>query len=143
MMKVAKFEDIEVGDESTPLQIPPLTRTMIVRYAGASHDFNPNHHDEEYALANGNKAVFAMGMLPAGFCGRLLTDWFGHESLSRLRLRFVSRFWPGDELTCIARVTNKNFDENGRQIECEFESRNQNNEPVIRGDATIRFETAD
>ena len=50
------FNAIKVGDAPAPLVCGPLTRTQFVRYAGASHDFNPNHHDEVYAQANGNKA---------------------------------------------------------------------------------------
>src|SRR5688500_11006646 len=98
-----RFSTLQVGDASPPLVCGPLTRTQFVRYAGASHDFNPNHHDEVYATASGNKAVFGMGMLAAGYCARLLTDWLGIGALARLRIRFASRFWPGDVLTCTAR----------------------------------------
>ena len=85
------FQSIKSGDAPAPLVCGPLTRTQFVRYAGASHDFNPNHHDEIYAQASGNKAVFGMGMLAGGFCARLLTDWLGDGSLRRLRIRFASR----------------------------------------------------
>ena len=64
------FNAIKIGDTPPPLVCGPLTRTQFVRYAGASHDFNPNHHDEVYAQANGNKTVFGMGMLPGGYCAR-------------------------------------------------------------------------
>ena len=76
-MMPPSFGAINVGDAPAPLVCGPLTRTDFVRYAGASHDFNPNHHDEVYAKANGNKAVFGMGMLAGGYCARLLTDWLG------------------------------------------------------------------
>jgi len=99
------FPSINIGDAPTPLVCGPLTRTQFVRYAGASHDFNPNHHDEVYAKASGNKAVFGMGMLAGGYCARLLTDWLGDGALRGLRIRFASRFWPGDVLTCSAAVT--------------------------------------
>ena len=90
------FDSVNIGDAPPPLVCDPLTRTQLVRYAGASHDFNPNHHDEVYARANGNKAVFGMGMLAGGYCARLVTDWLGDGALRRLRIRFASRFWPGD-----------------------------------------------
>jgi acyl dehydratase len=130
------FDTIKLGDAPPPLVCGPLTRTQFVRYAGASHDFNPNHHDEIYARANGNKSVFGLGMLAGGFCARLLTDWLGDGSLQRLRIRFASRFWPGDVLTCTARVTDKRELEGKRLIFCEFSSVNQDGEVVIRGDAT-------
>ena len=127
------FKSVQVGDAPEPLLCGPLTRTDFVRYAGASHDFNPNHHDEIYAVANGNKTVFGMGMLAGGYCARLLTDWLGDAALRRLRIRFASRFWPDDVLTCTAKVTQKG---EGGLIECEFSAVNQNGEEIVRGDAT-------
>ncbi len=127
------FKSVQVGDAPSPLVCGPLTRTDFVRYAGASHDFNPNHHDEIYAVANGNKTVFGMGMLAGGYCARLLTDWLGDGALKRLRIRFASRFWPDDVLTCTATVTQKG---EGGLIECEFSAVNQDGEVIVRGDAT-------
>jgi acyl dehydratase len=130
------FQTLQVGDAPPPLICGPLTRTQFVRYAGASHDFNPNHHDEVYATANGNKAVFGMGMLAGGFCARQLTDWFGVAALAKLRIRFASRFWPGDVLTCTAKVTGKREENGKRLIDCEFSATSQTGEVIIRGDAT-------
>lgn len=128
------FGSISIGDAPQPLVCGPLTRTDFVRFAGASHDFNPNHHDEVYATKHGNKAVFGMGMLAAGYCARLLTDWLGDGALKRLRIRFASRFWPDDVLTCTAKITGKT--ESGSLVECEFTMTNQDGEIVMRGDAT-------
>jgi acyl dehydratase len=132
----ASFDRIQVGDAPAPLVCGPLTRTDFVRYAGASHDFNPNHHDELYAQASGNKAVFGMGMLAGGYCARQLTDWFGVGALARLRIRFASRFWPGDVLTCTAKVTGKREEGGQKLVDCEFSAVNQAGEVIIRGDAT-------
>ncbi|MFQ5915310.1 MAG: MaoC family dehydratase [Nitrospinota bacterium] len=136
MAKPLYFEEVKVGDATEPLVMGPLTRTQIVKYAGASRDFNPNHHDEVYARAHGNKSVFAMGMLPGGYCARLLTEWFGDGALRRLRLRFISRAWPGDVLTCAARITRKYEDGADARVECEFSATNQQGETMIQGDAT-------
>jgi peroxisomal enoyl-CoA hydratase 2 len=130
------FPSINIGDAPPALVCGPLTRTQFVRYAGASHDFNPNHHDEVYAKASGNKAVFGMGMLAGGYCARLLTDWFGDGALRALRIRFASRFWPGDVLTCSAAVTGKREVAGEGLVDCEFSAVNQNGDLIIRGDAT-------
>jgi len=135
-MSTPSFASIRIGDAPAPLVCGPLTRTDFVRYAGASLDLNPNHHDEVYARANGNRTVFGMGMLAGGYCARLMTDWLGYESLQRLRIRFVSRFWPDDVLTITARVTGKREEGGNRLLDCEFTCANQNGEVVIRGDAT-------
>jgi acyl dehydratase len=75
-------------------------------------------------------------MLAGGYCARQLTDWFGVGALKRLRIRFASRFWSGDVLTCSARVTGKREEGGVRLIDCEFSAVNQSGEVVIRGDAT-------
>jgi acyl dehydratase len=83
----------------------PLERVDIVRYAGASGDFNPIHTDEGYARATGAPTVFAMGMLPAGYLAHALSDWFGGpQRIRRFKVRFTTRVWPGDELACSGRV---------------------------------------
>ena len=133
-MPTPSFDSVQVGDAPKPLVCGPLTRTDFVRYAGASLDLNPNHHDEVYAQRNGNKTVFGMGMLAGGYCGRLMTDWFGDAALRRLRIRFASRFWPDDVLTITARITAKHEAE--ALVDCEFTCVNQNGEVIIRGDAT-------
>ena len=135
-MPAPSFVSIRVGDAPEPLRCGPLTRTDFVRYAGASLDLNPNHHDEVYAQANGNKTVFGMGMLAGGYCGRLLTGWLGHSALRRLRIRFASRFWPDDVLTITARVTETRQADGVGLVECEFTCVNQTGEVIIRGDAT-------
>jgi acyl dehydratase len=83
----------------------PLQRVDIVRYAGASGDFNPIHTDEGYARATGAPTVFAMGMLPAGYLAHALSDWFGGpQRVRRFKVRFTTRVWPGDEIACGGRV---------------------------------------
>ncbi len=71
-----------------------------------------------------------------GYCARLLTDWLGDGPLRRLRIRFASRFWPDDVLTCSAPVTGKREDDGEGLVEREFSAVNQNGQVVIRGDAT-------
>ena len=77
----------------------PLTRTDIVRYAGAGGDLNPIHHDEPLAQAAGFPTVFGMGMLHAGMLGVRLARWVGPDNLKTYKVRFVGQVWPGDVLT--------------------------------------------
>ena len=80
-----------------------------------------------------------MGMLAGGYCARLLTDWLGDGALRRLRIRFASRFWPGDVLTCTARITAKHEHDGRGLVDCEFSAVNQDGEVIIRGDATAQL----
>ncbi|GAA1432818.1 MaoC family dehydratase [Microlunatus lacustris] len=71
-----RVDDVAVGTELPPLTVR-LTRTDLVRYAGASGDFNPIHHSEHFAAAVGLPGVVAHGLLTMGTALRLVTDWVG------------------------------------------------------------------
>lgn len=133
------YEDVQEGEEASPLSIESITRTHIVRYAGASGDFNPLHHDEPFAQRVGYPSVFAMGMMTAGFLGHMLTDWMGLKNLRVYRVRFLSLVWPGDDLTCKGKVVEKHI-ENGRgYVHCDLTVENQRGEVVISGYAKVEL----
>jgi acyl dehydratase len=99
------MEGVSPGMEFGEMVFGPLERVDIVKYAGASGDFNPIHTDEGYARATGAPTVFAMGMLPAGYLAHAAADWFGgSQNLRRFKVRFTTRVWPGDEIACTGRV---------------------------------------
>ena len=127
------LEDVQEGHEIPAFVVDGLTRTDLVRYAGASGDFNPIHHDEEFAKMAGNPTVFGHGMLTAGFVAKCVTDFVGPENLRRYKVRFASRVWPGDTITCKGRVTRK-YEEGGeRRIDGELVALRQTGEFAVTG----------
>jgi acyl dehydratase len=80
------------------MRVGPITRTDIVRYAGAGGDFNPVHHDDVYARSLGLPGVFAMGLLGAGYLSRVLAAEFGASTVERFTVRFRAQMWPGETL---------------------------------------------
>ena len=68
--------EVSVGDELPPLSVR-VTRADLVRYAGASGDFNPIHWNERFAREVGLPGVIAHGMLTMGLAARIVTDWAG------------------------------------------------------------------
>ena len=132
------FEDLAVGDEAPPLVVEDISRTHFVRYAGASGDFNPMHHDDTIASSVGNPSVFGHGMLTAGLMARVLKDWFGAEALRRYQVRFSKQVWPGETLTCTAKVTGlRDPDEDGvGLVDVECQVVNQDGEAKLTGTAT-------
>jgi acyl dehydratase len=124
------------GETLPAVVIDDLSRTDLVRYAGASGDFNPIHHDEGFARSAGNPTVFGHGMLTAGFVGRCITDYVGVANLRRYKVRFATRVWPGDTITCTGRVTRR-FEENGEtRIEGEVVAMTQKGEAAVMGSFT-------
>ena len=65
---------IEVGTELPPLTVT-VRRENLVRYAGASGDFNPIHWNDRMAVALGLPGVIAHGMLTMASAVRVVTDW--------------------------------------------------------------------
>ncbi len=80
---------VEVGTVLPPLSVT-LTRDSLVRYAGASTDFNPIHWSDRAAHALGLPGVIAHGMLTMGLALRLVTDWVGDPGrVVAYRVRFT------------------------------------------------------
>jgi acyl dehydratase len=92
--------ELRVGTALPERRFGPQTRTDIARYQGASGDFNPIHHDDEFARSSGLPGVISVGMLQAGYLGTYCVELFGPESVRRLSVRFADQVWPGDRLVC-------------------------------------------
>jgi acyl dehydratase len=70
------FDELSIGD-ALPGQTFTLTRADLVRYAGASGDFNPIHWNERFAREVGLPGVIAHGMLTMATAVRVVVDWVG------------------------------------------------------------------
>ena len=136
---MTSFDAVSVG-ESRSEEFPALTRTMFVKYAGASGDFNPMHHDDTIATQVGNPSVFGHGMLTMGLAARVLTDWFGPEALRRYQVRFAKQVWPGDVLTATATVTGKRDADGEHLVDLDVTVVNQDGVQSITGSATAAAE---
>lgn len=130
------FEELAVGDELPSLR-HLLTRTDLVRYAGASGDFNPMHHDEVLAQAAAQPSVFGHGMYSMGLLASALTGFAGVGSVVAYRVRFTRQTWPGETLVTVVRVASKRV-ENGRpllDVDCSLV--NDGDEIKLSGTATL------
>lgn len=75
-MTLRAHSEVAEGEELPPLHVT-VTRADLVRYAGASEDFNPIHWNERVAREVGLPDVIAHGMLTMALAGRLVTEWAG------------------------------------------------------------------
>jgi acyl dehydratase len=106
------FEDVQVGDELPRLVKAPVTLAQLVRYAGASGDFNPLHTDPQVGEMIGTGGIIAHGMLIMGFVGQLLSNYVGPEALRHFNTRFKGMTHLGDVITCTGVITKK-YEEDG------------------------------
>jgi acyl dehydratase len=134
------FEAVKVGDELPPLVKPPVDRSQIARFAGATGDFGPLHVDEPFARNAGFPSVLVPGMLAMAFLGELVTDWLRGARVRRFGARFVKIVWPGDVVTVRGRVADRRFEAGGRYaVDIEVWGENQRGELVVRGAVTAQL----
>ncbi len=134
------FEAVKVGDELPPLVKPPVDRSQVARFAGATGDYGPLHVDEPFARNAGFPSVLVPGMLAMGFLGELVTDWLRGARVRRFGARFVKIVWPGDVVTVRGRVADRRFEAGGRYaVDIEVWGENQRGELVVRGAVTAQL----
>jgi 3-oxo-4,17-pregnadiene-20-carboxyl-CoA hydratase beta subunit len=123
-MTTLSFEDVNVGDELPPLDVP-LTRTLIVATAIASRDYQDVHHDPGLAQQRGSKDIFMNILTTNGFVGRFITDWAGPDAiLQRVAIRLGAPNYPGDTMVMTGTVTNKTIEDGRGVVDVEVRGAN-------------------
>jgi len=106
-MSTVTFESLSVGDEVTSRQ-DTLTRDRLVRYAGASGDFNPIHYRDDVAQSVGLPGVLAHGMLTMGVASAPAVEWLGVSGWVRdYQVRFTRPVPVDAELGAVVTTTVK------------------------------------
>jgi acyl dehydratase len=108
MAATVAYDEVEVGTE-LPAGVFPVTRATLVRYAGASGDFNPIHWNERFAREVGLPDVIAHGMFTMASAIRVVTDWVGDPgAVVEYGVRFTKPVVvPNDEEGAVVEVTAK------------------------------------
>jgi acyl dehydratase len=103
-----RYDEVEVGTE-LPARSFPVTRDDLVRYAGASGDFNPIHWNERFAREVGLPDVIAHGMFTMAEAARVVTDWLGDPgALVEYGVRFTKPVVvPDDGVGAVVEVTGR------------------------------------
>ena len=87
-----------VGYELEERTLPPVDRMRLIKYAGASGDFNPIHLLDEAAEAAGLPGIIAHGMLTVATMGLLFSPYLQHGYVKGFRSRFSGMVFLGDVL---------------------------------------------
>src|SRR5712692_11091065 len=127
------YEDVEVGDAIPMLVKSPVSHLQLVRYAGASGDFNPLHTDPKIGELVGIGGIIAHGMLIMGFVGQLLSDYVGPTALRKFGVRFRGMTRIGDEITCTGTITEKYEADGEARIAGKVQAADQNGDIKVTG----------
>ncbi len=116
-----------------------VTQDQVNRYAQVSGDGNLIHLDPEFAANSTFGQIVAHGMLVLAFPSEMLTQAFGRSWLEngRLKVRFRTPVYPGEEVVTFGRVTGVVAEEGGRRIQCSVGCRKAGGQDVITGEASV------
>ena len=127
------YEDVQVGDDIPKLVKSPVSHLQLVRYAGASGDFNPLHTDPKIGELVGIGGIIAHGMLIMGFVGQMLSDYVGPTALRKFDARFKGMTRLDDVITCTGTITEKYEAGDEARIAGKVQAADQNGEVKVAG----------
>ena len=130
------FSNVNEGDEAPSLS-HEIDRTDLVKYAGASGDFNPMHTNEAAAKKAELPSVFGHGMFTMGFLATAVTNWAGVGNLAEYGVRFTKQTWPGETLVTKIIVTAKGELDGRKTLTAKVSVANQDGEEKVSGTAIV------
>ena len=126
-----------VGSIVVDKSFPPITRTTLALYAGASGDLNPMHIDIDFARKSGFPDVFAQGMLVMAMLGQALTDAVRPDRLRSFSTRFVAITELGARIRCEGTVAELLEAEGEKRARIALTAKNESGEVKLSGEAVV------
>ena len=127
--------ELRVGESLQPVELAPVTRLDLIKYAGASGDFNPIHTIDEEATNAGLPGIIAHGMWTMGNLAKLFTPYLEEGFIEDYAIRFRSMVFIDDVLTLQALLQK----EEAGQKEFKVVAVNQNGQEVVNGTIVFRM----
>ncbi len=140
-MASPSYDGTQAGAEIAPRQYQ-VTRRDLVRYAGASGDFNVIHWNERIATSVGLPDVIAHGMLTMALAGRFLTEWAGDPgAVTEFGVRFSSPVVvPDDDKGALVEVSGLVTGKlDGHQVTVDVTARSGETKVLTRAHAVVRL----
>jgi len=137
---ITDFDSINEGDFVVSLKKEAITQLQLIRYAGASGDFNPIHTIPENAKEAGLDNTIAHGMLIMGFIGEMITKNFNINNIKKFSVSFKNITKLGEKLEAKAIVKRKITNEDGNFAELRVFIDNEAGEIKADGKVLIYFE---
>jgi acyl dehydratase len=135
------YTDVETGTQ-IPARRYPVTRLSLVKYCGASGDFNVIHWNERIARAVGLPDVIAHGMFTMAQAGRFVTDWAGPgATVTEFGVRFSSMVVvPDDEFGATIEVSGQVEEKlDGNRVAIGLTAKSRDAKVLTRARAVVRL----
>lgn len=132
---MAKIEELNVGDSLTSIELGPVSRLDLIKYAGASGDFNPIHTIDKEAEIAGLPGIIAHGMWTMGNMTRLFTPYLEKGFVQKFTNRFSGMVFLGDVVTFKAELKEKQ----DQDLIFRVEAVKQDGKTAANGKVTFRL----
>ncbi|MFD2922341.1 MaoC/PaaZ C-terminal domain-containing protein [Halobacillus naozhouensis] len=126
--------ELAVGESLQPVTLDPVSRLDLIKYAGASGDYNPIHTIDEEAEKAGLPGIIAHGMWTMGNLSKLFTPYYEEGFIEDYTIRFKGMVFLNDEVTLHA-VLIENKEE---KLNFDVKATNQDGKEVIKGNVAFR-----
>ncbi|MBM7693767.1 acyl dehydratase [Peribacillus deserti] len=124
-----KLAELQAGESLESTQLDPVTRLDLIKYAGASGDYNPIHTIDEEAKKAGLPGIIAHGMWTMGNLSKLFTSFYEEGYMEDYLIRFKGMVFLNDSITLKAVLHEKE----GNKLHFKVAAVNQDDREVIKG----------
>jgi acyl dehydratase len=124
-----KIAELQIGDSLENVQLNPVSRLDLIKYAGASGDYNPIHTIDEEAKKAGLPGIIAHGMWTMGNLAKLFTSYYEEGFIQDYSVRFKGMVFLNDVITLTATLKEKM----GNKLRFNVLAVNQNGNEVLKG----------
>jgi acyl dehydratase len=127
---MSTLTQLQVGESLKEIQLDPVSRIDLIKYAGASGDFNPIHTIDEEAKKAGLPGIIAHGMWTMGNLAKLFTPYFEEGFVQDYSIRFKGMVFLNDVITL--KATLKEVVDN--KLHFQVQAVDQNGNEVLKGE---------
>lgn len=137
-MQRIKFTEYNEGQDIPELRVGPIKQMDLVRYAGASGDFNPIHNDVEFAKSAGLPGTIAHGMYIMALMGRQVTNWAHPLQVKFFGVKFKGMTLPGETVVFTGKIKKKKEENGEKLIMVSLTAANDKGDVKVSGDLTVK-----
>ncbi|MBA2872173.1 acyl dehydratase [Anoxybacillus calidus] len=129
-----KIAELKIGEALEDVQLNPVSRLDLIKYAGASGDYNPIHTIDEEAKKAGLPGIIAHGMWTMGNLSKLFTSYYEEGFIQDYSIRFKGMVFLNDVITLKATLEEKM----GNQLRFNVLAVNQKGNEVLKGEVLFK-----
>jgi acyl dehydratase len=131
---MSMLAELQAGETIQEIQLEPVSRLDLIKYAGASGDFNPIHTIDVEATKAGLPGIIAHGMWTMGNLSKLFTSYYEEGYMQDYSIRFKGMVFLNDVITLKATLSARE----DNLLRFKVQAVNQNGNEVLKGNVVYR-----